>query len=196
MARRESLMVLKDTARLQFADPTTTYFTKINYLLQTDNIREATPEEVRKIELAGGKLRVNKPTYVLAFDRKLFTLVELQAMLNAVNAIETKILEVVDYPTFVSIADADYRRSVRWYLPNRSVPAEVEGDPDVVVKWNKWTHQRRPHRAIAGVNHIPLKSDSGVWISVTDAIALMEETTPYTATVTEFNGQTFPQIPE
>ena len=187
MSRRESIMVLKDTARLEFADPTKTYFKQISYLLQTDNITEATPEEVAMIEAASGKLRANKETYVLRFDRKLFTLAELQAMMNDVNTVEARTIEVVQYPTFVTIADADYEDNVRAYLPDSKYIGEDEVT-EVRYKWSEWSTNRRVHRPTVGAVAIPLKSDAGVNIALSDCIRLLEQG----HTVEEFNRSTYP----
>lgn len=66
--------------------------------------------------------------------------------------------EVVDYPLFVSIADADYQDDVPDYLPGS---VQVVDEVEVPVTWEDWHLPNSSHRAIDGVNYIPLRAMTG-----------------------------------
>ena len=169
----KSTLVCKDTALLEFADPANTFFQKIVYMqLRGQSFEELDAAKAsRKVDRQFGKIRNNGQAYLIKFDSDLFTLAELQTMLNTVNAVQARIVEVIDYPMFVAIPDADYNTNTPQYLPNSRV-AELDGEGNPVldgngdpvitkIKWDEWKDANHEHLAVAGINYIPLNAHTG-----------------------------------
>ena len=98
--------------------------------------------------------------------------------------------EVVDYPLFVSIPDADYQDAVPTFLPGST---QVIDEVEVPVTWEDWHLPNSTHRAIDGVNHIPLRAMTGQ--NLAGSIFSQLVTSGYT--VDHFaNYPSLPEVPE
>jgi hypothetical protein len=70
-------------------------------------------------------------------------------------------VELIDYPAFITIADADYTNDTPAYLPGGRVDeVDAEGEPtgvELVIPWNQWRiGDNLTHTAHEGNNYIPL----------------------------------------
>lgn len=71
--------------------------------------------------------------------------------------------EVVDYPMFVTIADADYDDPVPGYLPgSTSLDENEEPQP---VTWRNWRLPNYEHLALEGQNYIRLNCATGSYVA-------------------------------
>jgi hypothetical protein len=170
---KKSLMVFKDTALTTFADPTNPFHaTLIAIHWRGEQVETWSAEYSQKrVDRQFGKIRKLKDSYALKFDRDLFTIAELQSIVDSANTVETKTCEVLDFPMFVAIPDADYTKNAMFYLPNARPPEldengnpvlDENGDPVTIkVKWNEWKDANHEHREVAGIHYIPLNSNTG-----------------------------------
>jgi len=97
-----------------------------------------------------------------------------EQLFTALNSAGAEIFfDVVDYPVFITVANANYSDQVPSYMPNRTYINEEE--VEVVKTWEQWKATNNTYRSNGSEYYIPTRAYGSKWLATSVLLKLIND---------------------